>query len=48
MEPNQIYKLLYSKGNHKQNKKTAYRLGDTICKLCDWQVFNFQNKQTAQ
>ena len=28
MVPNQTYKLLHSKGNHKQNKKTTYRLGE--------------------
>ena len=25
-------KLLHSKGNHKQNKKTTYRMGENICK----------------
>ena len=25
-------KLLYSKGNHKQNEKTTYRPGENICK----------------
>ena len=29
---NQIYKLLHSKGNHKQNEKTAYGMGENICK----------------
>ena len=28
MEPNQTYKLLHSKGNHKQTKKTVYRMGE--------------------
>ena len=32
MGPNQTYKLLYSKGNHKQNEKTTYGLGENICK----------------
>ena len=32
MEPNQTYKLLHSKGNHKQNEKTTYRMGENICK----------------
>ena len=41
MGPNQTYKHLHSKGNHKQNKKTAYRLGENICKLCDQQGLNF-------
>ena len=35
MGPNQTYKLLHSKGNHKQNEKTAYGLGENICKWCD-------------
>ena len=30
MVPNQSYKLLHSKGNHKQNKKTTYRLRETL------------------
>ena len=41
IEPNQIYKLLYSKGNHKQNKKTTYRLGENISKWYNWQGINF-------
>ena len=47
MGPNQIYKLLHSKGNHKQNAKTIYRLGENICQQCDQQGLNFQNTQTA-
>ena len=47
MEPNQTYKLLHSKGNHKQNEKTTYRMGENICKWCNWQGLNFQNTQTA-
>ena len=35
MGPNQTYKLLYSKGNHKQNKKTTYKMRENICKLCN-------------
>ena len=31
---------MHSKGNHKQNEKTAYRLGENIC-------IHFQNIQTA-
>ena len=30
MGPNQTYKLLYSKGNHKQNKKTTNWLGEVF------------------
>ena len=48
MGPNQTYKLLHSKGNHKQNKKTTYGLGENICKLCYRQGINFQNIQLIQ
>ena len=37
----------YSKGNHQQNEKTDYRVGENICKPCNWQKINFQNTQTA-
>ena len=47
MGPNQTNKLLHSKGNHKQNEKTTYRLGENNCKRCDQQRFDFQNKQIA-
>ena len=47
MGPNQTYKLLHSQGNQKQNKKTTYRMGENICKGCDWQGINLQNMQTA-
>ena len=47
MGPDQTYKLLYSKGNHIQNEKITYRLGENICKWCDQQGLNFQNIQTA-
>ena len=29
---NHTYKLLHSKGNHKQNEKTTYRMAENICK----------------
>ena len=32
LNSNQTYKLLYSKGNHKQNEKTTYRMGENIYK----------------
>ena len=32
MGPNSIYKLVHSKGNHKQNEKTTHRMGENICK----------------
>ena len=45
--PVQTYKLLHSKGNHKQNEKATYRMGENICKRCDWQGLNLQNIQTT-
>ena len=47
MGPNQTYKLLHSKGNHKQNEKTTYGLGKNICQWCDQQGPNLQNIRTA-
>ena len=47
MRPSQTYKLLHSKGNHKQNEKTTYGLGKNNHKWCNWQGLNFQNIQTA-
>ena len=41
------HKFLHSKGNHKQNEKTTYGLGENIWKWCDWQGLRFQNIQTA-
>ena len=35
MGPNQTYKLLHNKGNHKENKKLTYRMGENIHKQCD-------------
>ena len=31
MRPNQTYKLLHSKGKHKQNEKLTYGIGENIC-----------------
>ena len=45
MGPNQTYKLSHSKGNHRPNEKTTYRMEENICKQCDSQGLNFQNKQ---
>ena len=47
MGTNQTYKLLHSKRNHKQNKKTAYWMGENIHKGFDQQGLAFQNVQTA-
>ena len=38
---------MHSKGNHKQNEKTTYRMGENICKWCDQQGINFQIIQIA-
>ena len=32
MGPNETSKLLHSKGNHKQDKKTNVSMGENICK----------------
>ena len=32
MGPNQIYTFFHSKGNHKQNEKTTYEMGENIYK----------------
>ena len=45
--PNPIYKLLHSKGNHKQNEKTTYGMGENSCKLCNKQGLILQNIQTT-
>ena len=45
MGPSQTYKLLHSKGNHKQNEKTTYGLGENICDAT--KAIDFQNIQTA-
>ena len=47
MGPNQTYKLLQSIGNHKQNEKTPYGLGEDILQQYDQQGIDFQNIQTA-
>ena len=47
MGANQTFKLLHSKGNHKQNEKTTYRMGENICKQWDQQGINLQNIQAA-
>ena len=38
---------LKDKGNHRQNEKITYGLGENICKRCYQQGINFQNIQTA-
>ena len=40
------FKVLHSKGNHKQTEKTTYRMGEDICKPGNWQRINFRDIQT--
>ena len=47
MGPNETSKLLHSKGNHKQDKKTALRMGENICKRINGQRIHLQNIQAA-
>ena len=47
MGPNQTYKILHSKGSHKQKQKDNHELEENICKDCDQEGLNVQNKQTA-
>ena len=37
--------FLHSKGNHKQEEKTIYRMGENSCKQYDWQGTHFQHTQ---
>ena len=43
MELHQTKKLLHGKWNDQQNKKAAYGMGETICKLYVWWEVNIQN-----
>ena len=45
MGPNQTWAFATRKP--KQNEKTTYRMGEDICKQCDWQGIHFLNTQTA-
>ena len=47
MELPQTKKLLHSEGNHQQNKKATYGMGEDICKRCNQQGIIIQNIQTA-
>ena len=38
---------MHSKGNHKQNEKKTYRMGENIHKCCYQQGINLQNIQTT-
>ena len=41
-----LIKLLHIKGNHRKNEKTTHRMGENICKPCNWQGINLQNIKT--
>ena len=41
MGPNQTYKLLHSKGNHKKKKKKNYKMGENSFKQCNRKGLNF-------
>ena len=41
MGPNQTYKLLQNKRNHKQNEKITYRMEEKVYKQCFQQGINF-------
>ena len=52
MWPNQTYKILHRKGNHKKqtkkkkkHRKTTYGVGENSCKWCNQQGFKPQNIQ---
>ena len=47
MGSNKTYRLLQSKGNHKQNEKTTYRMGENICKWCNQQGLKFLKYTTS-
>ena len=44
---NQTYKLLSAKETINMKWKDIYRVGENICKWCNWQGLNFQDTQTA-
>ena len=38
---------MHSKVNHKQDEKTALRMGENICKWSNWQEINLPDIQAA-
>ena len=48
MGPNETSKLLQSKGNYKQDKKTALRMGENICKRINKGLISKIYKQLMQ
>jgi len=47
MGSHQTEKLLHSKGNQKENKKTTYRMAENSFKWCNRQGLNLQNIQAT-
>ena len=45
--PSQTDKFFHRKGNHKENKKTAYSMGENSFKGCNRQGLNLYNIQTS-
>jgi len=39
----QTENILHNKGNHEQNEKTTYWIGEDICKWYIWKGVNIQN-----
>ena len=39
---------MHSKGNHKQDEKTTFRMRENICKQSNWERINLQNIHAAQ
>ena len=49
MRPNQTYKLLHSKGNHQQDEKAAYEVGENITNhISDEQLISKKCKEFIQ
>ena len=41
-------KVLHGKGNHEQDEKTTFEMGENIWKLSNWWVIRLQNFPTPQ
>ena len=44
---NKLKSFCSAKRNHKQNKNTTHRMGENICKWCNWQGIILQDIQAA-
>ena len=45
MGPHQTDKILHSKGNQKETKRTPHTMGENPFKRCNWQESNLYNPQ---